>query len=126
MLDSTEDSELSPLMDEFLRNRSSRSLEHVFTLLMLVLPKEPLRVAFRGLHTDDAHLRGTALEYLESTLPEGMFDKLRPLLDTDAERPKKSKPDSRAAEDVLAQLMLSNQSIMVNLDELKKKLESGE
>ena len=125
LLDGTEDSEVSPLMDEFLRNRSSRSLEHVFTLLMLVLPKEPLRVAFRGLHTDDAHLRGTALEYLESTLPEGIFDKLRPLLDSDAERARK-KPDARAAEDVLAQLMLSNQSIMVNLDELRRKMETGE
>ena len=125
LLDSAEDQELSPLMDEFLRNRSSRSLEHVFTLLMLVLPKEPLRVAFRGLHTDDPYLRGTAVEYLESTIPEEVFDKLRPLLDTDSERARK-KADSRAAEDVLAQLMLSNQSIMVNLDELRKKMETEE
>jgi len=125
LLDGVEDSDLSPLMDEFLRNRSSRSLEHVFTLMMLVLPKEPLRVAFRGLHTDDAHLRGTALEYLESTLPEGVFDKLRPLLDSSAERTKR-KSDARAAEEVLAQLMLSNQSILVNLDELKRRMETGE
>ncbi|MEP7367685.1 MAG: Npt1/Npt2 family nucleotide transporter [Acidobacteriota bacterium] len=125
LLDTSEEGELSPLMDEFLRNRSSRSLEHVFTLLMLLLPKEPLRVAFRGLHTDDAYLRGTALEYLESTLPEGIFEKLRPLLDTDAERSRR-KPDGRAAEDVLAQLMLSNQSIMVNLDELRRKIETNE
>ncbi|HZO57719.1 MAG TPA: hypothetical protein VFB63_33715, partial [Bryobacteraceae bacterium] len=124
-LDGSDEGELSPLMDEFLRNRSSRSLEHVFTLLMLVLPKEPLRVAFRGLHTDDSHLRGTALEYLESTLPEDVFDRLRPLLDADAGRARK-KRDSRAAEDVLAQLMLSNQSIMVNLDELRKRMETEE
>jgi len=125
LLDGSDEGELSPLMDEFLRNRSSRSLEHVFTLLMLVLPKEPLRVAFRGLHTDDSHLRGTALEYLESTLPEDVFDRLRPLLDADAGRARK-KRDSRAAEDVLAQLMLSNQSIMVNLDELRKRMETEE
>jgi hypothetical protein len=69
LLDGAEDSDLSPLMDEFLRNRSSRSLEHVFTLLMLTLPKEPLRVAFRGLHTDDG-IAGDGAGYLESTMPE--------------------------------------------------------
>lgn len=125
LLDGVEDSEISPLMDEFLRTRSSRSLEHVFTLLMLVFPKEPLRVAFRGLHTDDAYLRGTALEYLESTLPDAVIERLRPLIDADAERSQRRR-DARAAEDVLAQLMLSNQSILVNLDEIKRKMETGE
>ena len=51
-------------VDEFVKDRSSRSLAHVFTLLSLVLPAEPLSIAFRGLHTSDAKLRGTALEYL--------------------------------------------------------------
>ena len=35
-------------------------------MLSLVLPTEALKVAYRGLHTDDQTLRGTALEYLES------------------------------------------------------------
>jgi len=125
LLDGVDEGEISPLMDEFLRTRSSRSLEHVFTLLMLLFPKEPLRVAFRGLHTDDAYLRGTALEYLETTLPDPVIEKLRPLIDADAERMQRRR-DARAAEEVLAQLMLSNQSILVNLDELKKKMETGE
>ncbi len=43
----------------------SQSLAHVFTLLSLVLPREPLQIAFRSLHADDRQLRGTALEYLE-------------------------------------------------------------
>ena len=41
-------------VDEFVKDRSSRSLAHVFTLLSLVLPAEPLSIAFRGLHASDA------------------------------------------------------------------------
>jgi len=129
LLDGVEDSDLTPVMDEFLRTRSSRSLEHVFTLLMLVFPKEPLRVAFRGLHTDDPYLRGTAVEYLESTLPAAVYEKLRPLLNAETGRRNaraQGRQEAKAAEDVLAQLMLSNESILVNLDELKKKMETGE
>lgn len=55
---------------------ASESLAHVFTLLALILPAEPLRVAFRGLHSDDQRLRGTALEYLESVLPREVRDRL--------------------------------------------------
>lgn len=58
-----------------------RSLEHLFRLLGLVLPGEPLRVAFRGLTSDDQHMRGTALEYLEGALPTQVRAKLWPLLE---------------------------------------------
>jgi hypothetical protein len=51
---------------------------HVFTPLALVLPTEPLRIAFRGWHTDDPALRGTALEYLENVLPHQIRDRLWP------------------------------------------------
>ena len=44
-------------------------LEHIFRLLSLCLPREPLKVAFHALHADNTNLRGTALEYLESILP---------------------------------------------------------
>src|SRR5690606_10847573 len=57
LLDRAEDSDGEHFVDEFLKTRTSRSLEHVFTLLSLVLPSEPLRIAFHGLHTDDANLR---------------------------------------------------------------------
>jgi hypothetical protein len=40
-------------------------LEHVFRLLSLSLPREPLHVAFQALHTENTYLRGTALEYLD-------------------------------------------------------------
>ena len=58
-------------MDEFVKDRAGQSLAHVFTLLSLVLPTEPLQIAFRGLHTDDQNLQGTALEYLEGMLAAG-------------------------------------------------------
>jgi HEAT repeat protein len=61
LLDRMDDESWSPVMDEFVRDRANRSLEHVFTLLALALPRQPLRIAFRGLHTDDPLLRGTAL-----------------------------------------------------------------
>ena len=55
-------------LDEVLKDRADKSLEHVFSLLALELPAEPLKVAFRALHSDDRMLRGLALEYLESNL----------------------------------------------------------
>ncbi len=67
-------------VDNFLRDRASQSLAHVDTLLSLVLPTEPLQIAFKGLHTDYPHLRGTALEYLESVLPAPIRQRLWPFL----------------------------------------------
>ena len=43
---------------------------HVFTLLAVVLPRQPLRIAYRALRSDDRRLRGTALEYLEIHNPD--------------------------------------------------------
>lgn len=68
------DDELNPddkssLMEMLARDRVDRSLEHVFTILSLHLEREPLRMAFRALHHEDARHRGTALEYLETILP---------------------------------------------------------
>src|SRR5262249_4441032 len=61
-----------------LRERSNRGLEHVFTLLELVLPRETVRIAFRALHTDDRALRGTALESLEQVLPADVREPIWP------------------------------------------------
>ncbi len=49
---------------------SERGLGHVFTLLSLVVEREPLQIAYRALVGGDTALRGTALEYLENVLPE--------------------------------------------------------
>ena len=64
----------------FVKRRAGQSLAHVFTLLSLVLPTVPLQIAYRGLQTDDAALRGTALEYLEGVLPRDIRDRLWPFL----------------------------------------------
>lgn len=56
-------------------------LAHVFRVLGLVLPAEPLRVALRAAKTDDPELRGMALEYLESILPPDVRAQVWPLLD---------------------------------------------
>jgi ATP:ADP antiporter, AAA family len=48
---------------------AGRSLDHVFSILSLVLEKE-LEIALRALRSSDAALRGTALEYLENVLPD--------------------------------------------------------
>ena len=69
----------SPL-DVFVRDRAGQSLAHVFTLLSLVLPRQPLQIAFRSLHSDDAYLRGTALEYLDGVLPPAIRQGLWPFL----------------------------------------------
>jgi hypothetical protein len=64
-------------------HRASAGLEHVFTVLGLVLPAEPLRIALHAVQTDDPELRGTALEYLESILPADVRAQLWPLLEGD-------------------------------------------
>jgi len=59
---------------------SPRGLEHVFGLLTLGLPGEPLVVALRAWRTTDSALRGTALEYLQNVLPEAISAALWPWL----------------------------------------------
>ena len=110
--------EHSPLVDDFLRKRSSRSLEHVFTILSLALPRDPLKIAFRGLHTENRDLKGTALEYLESILPERIRKSLWPFLEDDRKKRSEKTP---SREEILADLMQSNQSIELNLAEILKK-----
>jgi hypothetical protein len=102
--------------DEFVRDRANRSLSHVFTLLSLVLPPEPLRVAFRGLHTHDPGLRGTALEYLEGVLPPSIRAGLWPFLEDT--RPISSR-QVRPRDEILADLLKSHESIVLNLKRLQ-------
>src|SRR5262249_23145449 len=64
-------------------DRETIRLEHVFRLLSLVLPKDPLRVAYRVLLSDDAYLNGTAMEYLETVLPPEVWQRIRRLIETD-------------------------------------------
>jgi hypothetical protein len=75
------------------------SLDHVFTLLSLVLEREPLEVAARALQGHDRGLKGTALEYLENVLPPELRTALRPHVGVALER---GKP--RPRQEVLAEL----------------------
>ena len=117
LLDTPGDEEKSIFVDEVLRDRADRSLEHVFDLLALVLPSEPLKIAFRGLHTTDVNLRGTALEYLESVLPDEVRDALWPFLETE----KWKAPEKRSRKTIVEDLLRSNQSIRMNLEELRRE-----
>ena len=116
LLDRVDDEQRS-FVDEFLKDRAGQSLAHVFTLLALVLPAEPLKIAYRGLHTDDPRLRGTAVEYLEGVLPPDIRERLRPFL---VEGSGLAGP-SRARDEIVADLLRSNQSIMLNLEELRRR-----
>ena len=53
LLDGSEDADPQSFLEDLIKDRASQSLAHLFTLLALVLPPEPMRIAFRGLHTDD-------------------------------------------------------------------------
>jgi hypothetical protein len=47
-----------------------RRLEHALTLLSVVLPRDTLRLAHLALGSRDQALRGTAIEYLDTVLPD--------------------------------------------------------
>jgi hypothetical protein len=115
LLDEPGDEAWSPVMGELVRDRANRSLEHVFTVLALVLPSRPLQLAFHGLHTDDPNLRGTALEYLEATLPPDVRRALWPFL----EDTRTARGPARPAQEVLDDLLKSRASIALNLEHLR-------
>jgi len=121
LLDGPEEGDRQSFLEELIKDRADQSLAHVFTLLALILPTEPLRIAFRGLHTDDQGLRGTALEYLESVLPPNVRERLWPFVE-DRRRPRRQA--GKPGDEALAELLRSNQSIMINLEELKRRAES--
>lgn len=116
LIDEAEE-ETSPMEAEVLRDRVSRSLEHVFTLLSLLLPRETLRLAFHALHTTDPYLRGTALEYLETVLPDMVWHRLAPLLEGG------EVPAARhgGAAEALQDLLASRESISIALAEARRR-----
>jgi hypothetical protein len=71
--------------DEPAVQRLGNGLEHIFTVLGLALPAEPLRIALHAVQTDDPELRGTALEYLESILPPEVRAQLWPFLEGESD-----------------------------------------
>jgi len=71
------------IVGRLLRDRVDRSLEHVFSLLALHLDRGSLVLAFRALHSGDERMRGTALEYLDTVLPDEIRDDVWPYLGED-------------------------------------------
>ncbi|MEO6463163.1 MAG: hypothetical protein ABIP29_08820 [Candidatus Eisenbacteria bacterium] len=120
LLDQLDESSEDAFVDAFLRDRAGRSLEHVFTLLSLVLEREPLRIAFRGLFSGDRQLRGTALEYLDLVLPPSVHAVLWPYLEPERARPR-TPAQPRDREQVLGDLLRSNRSIEISLDALRRQ-----
>jgi hypothetical protein len=110
-----------PGLQAVVNRRASHAFTHVFTLLSLVLPAEPVRIAYAGLQTTDKGLRGTALEYLDATLPAEIRDALWPFLDATADRPR----TSRSRDEIVADLLKSNQSIKLSLDAIQRAAGAG-
>jgi hypothetical protein len=77
-------------LEGFLEERRAASLEHVFHLLSLVLPLEPLMRALQGIRAEDSTLHGTSLEYLDEMLPADLVELLGPSLT--AARPSGRRP----------------------------------
>jgi hypothetical protein len=111
LLDGFEGSGSDELVYRVLEQRSATALDHVFTLLGLVLPAEPLRIALQALGTDDRVLRGTAVEYLDGVLPPRIRERLWPFLELDPSELR----ITRAPRDLVAELKLSHPSILANL-----------
>jgi hypothetical protein len=92
--------------------------EHVFNLLALTLEREPVRIAAQAVTSDDAYLRGTALEYLETVLPAHIFFAFRPLLASTGPAAAARRPVA----DVRAELIRAGATMTVSLDELRRQL----
>jgi ATP:ADP antiporter, AAA family len=103
-----DENEAPALIDRLLRDQIDRSLEHVFTLLALMLDRQSLHIAFKALHDSDQRLRGTALEYLETVLPDEVRDAVWPFLGE--ERPMRP---TRSSVEILADLRGASEAAAV-------------
>jgi hypothetical protein len=96
-----------------------RVREHVFNLLALALEREPVQIAARAFKTDDAYVRGTALEYLETVLPVPIFSAFQPLLTAAGPATVRRRKPAEARADLLR----AGATMTVNLDELRRQLD---
>jgi hypothetical protein len=109
LLDRREAGEQYEFLDEHLKERANQSMEHVFSLLALVLAREPLKIAFQALHTDDRMLRGLAREYLDTLLPEPVKEKFWTLIESVPRMETATPPET------LQQLMQSSQNLLTKV-----------
>jgi len=83
---------------------SQEASDHVFALLSLCTARGSLELVRQGLKSDDRKLRGTALEYLESLLPEAVR---APIVQALAERPEPREAGARSETQLLDELKRS-------------------
>jgi hypothetical protein len=121
LLDSRRAHETEWFFDDQLLDRADRNLEHLFTLLGLLLPGDAVRIAFRALHTNDPQLKGTAFEYLESATPATTRHLLLPVLEADAENRSRAATGANALENLIASKAQVNQSLMLRPVEMEAK-----
>ena len=120
LLDNRDARDADWFFDEQLQDRADRNLEHIFTLLALLLPVVAVRTAFRALHTDDRYLKGTAFEYLETATPPDTRRPLLQVLEADA----KYRASTPGSDDALAHLLQSQAQINLSLGSLPPKLQA--
>lgn len=94
-----------------LMERKAKTVAHIFTLLGLVLPRRPVRQAFRALQADGTRVKGVALEYLDSILPKDLRKELTAYLEGLL-----PPPSNVPSEEAVAQLLDENPSIMHRLE----------
>lgn len=97
-------------LDDLLLEKAHGSLEYIFTLLSLIHDRTPLMTAFRSLHLEDRHLRGTALEYLEGILPAKTREMLWEILQ---ERPLQFSDRGKA--EVMEELLKCSETVVLRL-----------
>jgi len=114
LLDQRGSQEKDWFFDDQLLDRADRNLEHLFTLLGLLLPGDAVRIAFRALHTEDRQLKGTAFEYLESATPADTRELLLPLLEADAQNRARASASNGALGNLLANRERVNQTLKLD------------
>ena len=102
-------------IDALLEAREDRNLQHVFTLLSLALDRDAIVLSLRALSSQDANLRGTALEYLHNVLPEQIREPLWPRLTERSDQPR-----VRSMKNSPEDLLQSMRSLMLDRDQLEK------
>jgi hypothetical protein len=88
---------------------AGRSLDHVFSILSLVLERE-LEIALRALRSRDVALRGTALEYLENVLPDPVRKGLWPHLGSPGPLPRSGRSHEEIRDDLLRSTVATRRS----------------
>jgi hypothetical protein len=80
-----------------------------------------VRIAARSFAIEDAFVRGTALEYLETVLPSELFSALQPLLAVTGRPPARR----RTAVEVREELIRAGATMVISRDELRRQLEAA-